>query len=132
MPLTDFIPASNPFMIIGTAHTPILRWQTHVFFGASNQDYLLACFYCPRRSVFIINLLPPAGVLDHLIDGLWIETADVETTIDDVLCHFFGPEQMPTFFEHPATPTKLPYEYVRHLIAISEIGANMHFDIYVT
>lgn len=129
MPLTNFVPSANPFTIIGAISTPILRWQTNTFKG--QLDYLLACFYCTRRQVFIINLLPPVGILDHLIDGIWIETADAEATIDDVLCHFFGPEQIPVFAEHHLSPVKLPYQRVIHLIAISEISANMHFDIHV-
>ncbi len=124
-----FLQSSNPLTVIGTADTPVLRWQTDVYYKGG--QYLLACFFSPRRNIFIFNLLPPYGILTHLIDGLWIETADDVTTLDDLLSYFFGPDHHPVFDVYPGSREQLPYTYVPHLCAITDINTNMAFGIII-
>ena len=125
---TMFSPSHNPMMTLPPA-TPRLLWQTTVYYGGG--DYLLAAFYDKSTQLYYLNLLPPTGILPSLIEGLWVKTTDGEATLDDVFCHFFGPQARPDIRQDPQAELKLPYEYVRHLISINELTPNMEFYVII-
>jgi hypothetical protein len=157
--VTIFTPTTNPMMTLPAA-TPRLLWQTTVYYGAgttgigttgtnastsapsneragttgtnkSNNDYLLAAFYEDATQLYYLNLLPPTGILTHLIEGIWVKTEDGEATLDDVFCHFFGPNAHADIRQDALVELKLPYEYVRHLISINELTPNMEFYVII-
>ena len=132
---TIFAACTNPMMTLPPA-TPRLLWQTTVYYGActkkSGNDYLLAAFYEDATQLYYINLLPPMGILTHLIEGLWVKTYDGEATLDDVFSYFFGPDAHADIRQDALAEPKLPYEYVRHLISINELGPDMEFYVIVT
>ncbi len=124
-----FTKSTNPMT---TLPLRLLRlcWQTNLYY--QQKQYLLACFYEDATRLYHINLLPPADVDLYLIDGFWIETNDSEATFDDIFCHFFGMNYQATIWQHPDAYPKLPYEYVRHLIAVSDVVQTHDFYIIMT
>ncbi len=123
-----FTKSYNPMTVLPPRHIR-LCWQTTLYY--QQQQYLLACFYEDATRLYHINLLPPADVHPSLIEGFWIETVDEETTLDDLLSYFFGEAYQAEICQDPGAYPRLPYEYVRHLIAISEISKNAEFYIMV-
>ncbi len=110
--------------------TPRLLWQTTIYYNGGN--YLLAAFYDNSTRLYYINLLPPPGILNHLIEGLWVHTTDDEATLDDIFCHFFGEKCIPDIRQDTMAHPRLPYEYVRHLITINEISQDTEFYVVIT
>lgn len=110
--------------------SPHLLWQTTLYYNGG--DYLLAVFYEDIERLYYINLLPPIGVYNDMIEGFWIKTPDEEATLDDLFSYFFGETYQAEICQDPGAYPRLPYDYVRHLIAISEISRDTEFYILMT